>query len=73
MRFQLSRKTAQSVGMHDRVALPPGFGADVLVYDLDELYFDMTRYEVVHDMPDRGTESMGTSRVSRQIVRTLVF
>lgn len=51
MHFQLSYKTAQSVGIRDRGALLPGFAADVLIYDLDELYFDLTRYEVVHDMP----------------------
>ena len=38
--------------IHDRGALLPEFWADVRVYDLDELYFDMDRYQIVHDMPN---------------------
>ena len=51
MHFQMSYKPARSVQIHDRGALLPGYWADVLVYDLDELYFDMSRYQIVHDMP----------------------
>lgn len=49
--FQLSHKTARQIDIHDRGTLLPGYWADVLVYDLDELFFDMTSYEIVHDMP----------------------
>jgi len=52
MHFQLSLKTARSVQIYDRGALLPGFWADVLIYDLGELYFDQRRYEIVHDMPN---------------------
>ena len=52
MHFQLSLKHARSVALKDRGALIPGFKADILVYDLDNLHFDMSQYEVVHDMPD---------------------
>ena len=48
----LSLKPARSVQLRDRGALLPGFNADILVYDLDDLYFDMSRYDIVHDMPD---------------------
>ena len=52
MHFQLSLKHARSVALRDRGALIPGFKADVLIYDLDKLHFDMSKYEVVHDMPE---------------------
>ncbi|MCZ4298201.1 N-acyl-D-amino-acid deacylase family protein [Henriciella marina] len=51
MHFQLSLKHARSVGIKNRGALLSGFKADILIYDLDRLYFDMNKYEVVHDMP----------------------
>ena len=50
--FQMSLKVAQSVELYDRGALLPGFWADMLIYDPNELYFDMDQYEVVHDMPN---------------------
>lgn len=52
MHFQLSLKGARSVQIYDRGALLPGFWADMLIYDLNELYFDRQRYEIVHDMPN---------------------
>ena len=52
MHFQLSLKPARSVQLKDRGALLPGFRADILIYELDDLYFDMNRYDIVHDMPD---------------------
>ena len=52
MHFQLSLKPARSVQLKDRGALLPGFHADLLIYALDDLYFDMSRYDIVHDMPD---------------------
>ena len=51
MHFQLSLKPARSVRLADRGALLPGYWADVLIYDLDALFFDQSRYEIVHDMP----------------------
>ncbi|MEG9863002.1 MAG: amidohydrolase family protein [Parvularculales bacterium] len=52
MHFQLSLKHARSVQIEDRGALLPGFKADILIYNLDNLYFDMEKYEIVHDMPE---------------------
>jgi N-acyl-D-aspartate/D-glutamate deacylase len=52
MHFHLGLKVARSVQIQDRGALLPGFWADVLIYDLDALYFDTRRYEIVHDMPN---------------------
>jgi len=52
MHFQLSLKHARSVGIKNRGALIPGFKADILIYELDKLHFDMSKYEVVHDMPE---------------------
>ncbi len=51
MHFHLALKPARAVQLRDRGALLPGYWADVLVYDIDELYFDTRRYEIVHDMP----------------------
>jgi len=52
MHFQLSLKVARTLQLVDRGAILPGFHADILIYDLDELFIDWTRYEVVHDMPE---------------------
>ncbi len=51
MHFHLALKVARALQIKDRGALLPGFWADLLIYDLDELHFDMQRYEIVHDMP----------------------
>lgn len=51
MHFQLSLKCAKSLKIRNRGALLPGFKADLLIYDLDKLHFDMSQYELVHDMP----------------------
>lgn len=51
MHFQLSLKSAKSLKIKDRGALLPGFKADILIYELDKLHFDMSQYEIVHDMP----------------------
>ncbi len=36
----------------NRGALLPGFKADIIIYDLEELYFDRSRYDIAHDMPN---------------------
>ena len=50
--FHLAFKPARAVQINDRGALLKGFWADILVYDLDELYVDTKRFEIVHDMPN---------------------
>lgn len=57
--FQLSHKTARQIDIHDRGALLPGYWADVLIYDLDELFFDTASYEIVHDMPQGDWRRQG--------------
>ena len=52
MHFHLGLVPARAVRIKDRGALLQGFWADILVYDLDRLYFDTRRYEIVHDMPN---------------------
>ena len=52
MHFQLSLKHARSVLIKDRGALIVGFKADILIYDLEKLFFDTSQYEVIHDMPE---------------------
>ena len=49
--FHLALKVARALQIKDRGALLPGFWADLLIYELDALHFDMQRYEIVHDMP----------------------
>lgn len=67
MHFQLSLKVAQTLQIRDRGALALGFWADVLIYDLDTLHLDMTRFEIVHDMPEgdwrRNAVSGGYERI----------
>ena len=66
--FQLGHKTARSIDIHDRGALLPGYWADVLIYDLDELFFDMTSYEIVHDMPQGDWRRQGRAGGYRYIL-----
>ena len=67
MHFQLSLKTARALNLFDRGALLPGLAADILIYDLDALYYDLERLEVVHDMPGgdwrRRARAGGYSRI----------
>ena len=52
MHFHLGLKIARALQIKDRGALLPGFWADLLIYDPGELYLDLGRYEIVHDMPE---------------------
>jgi len=52
MHYGLSYQPARVLGLRDRGALLEGMAADILVYSLDELFFDRSVYEVVHDMPN---------------------
>ena len=49
--YQLSLKVARFLHMEDRGALLPGFAADLVMYELSDLYIEKDRYDIVHDMP----------------------
>lgn len=51
MHYRLSYQPARAMGIKDRGALLEGMAADILLYDLDELYFDQDRFDIVHDQP----------------------
>lgn len=51
MHYHLSLKVARTIQLADRGAILPGFGADILIYRLGNLYLDTTRHDIVHDMP----------------------
>jgi N-acyl-D-amino-acid deacylase len=51
LHFQLSFKIARTLGILDRGAILPGYWADLIVYDLGELYVDYSKFDIVHDMP----------------------
>jgi N-acyl-D-amino-acid deacylase len=76
MHHQLSFKIARTLNLCDRGALLPGHWADVLIYDLNDLYFDRSRHEIVHDMPGgdwrRLVKSGGYSRILVNGVTTYV-
>ncbi len=51
MHHQLAFKVARALNLADRGAILPGYWADILIYALDDLYFDRSRYMIVNDMP----------------------
>jgi N-acyl-D-amino-acid deacylase len=52
MHYKQSGLPARILGFNKRGTLQEGHAADIYVYDLDELGFDRSRLEVVHDLPD---------------------
>jgi len=68
LHHHLACKPARAVGLVDRGALLPGFAADLLIYDLDALYFDTRRYEIVHDMPQGDWRRKGRAGGYRRIL-----
>lgn len=67
MHYHLSLKVARTIQLFDRGAILPGFAADILIYNLDDLYLDTTRHDIVHDMPlgswRRKPKSGGYNRI----------
>lgn len=67
MHYQLSLKIAKTLGIHDRGAVRPGHWADLLIYDLDELFVDYSAFGTVRDMPTgdwrRETKAGGYAQV----------
>lgn len=51
MHYRLAYQPARVMGLKDRGALLEGMAADILVYRLDELFFDLGRFDVVRDQP----------------------
>lgn len=51
MHYRLAYQPARVMGLHDRGALLEGMAADIIVYDLNELYFSLDRLDVVRDQP----------------------
>jgi N-acyl-D-aspartate/D-glutamate deacylase len=76
MHYQLALKCAQALQIRDRGAILPGFWADLLIYDLDKLFVDRGRMEIVHDMPNgdwrRAVRSGGYARILVNGVTTQV-
>ena len=52
MVHQMTLKPATALGLHGRGAIHPGQAADLLVFALDDLYFDMSQYDHVYDLPN---------------------
>ncbi|MGL3820192.1 hypothetical protein [Sphingopyxis sp. R3-92] len=51
LHYQLSFKIARTLGIPGRGAILPGYWADLIVYDLADLYVDYLKFDIVHDMP----------------------
>ncbi len=51
LHYRLAWQPARVMGLRDRGALLEGMAADIIVYSLDELYFDQTRFDLVYDQP----------------------
>ena len=51
MHYRLAYQPARVMGLKDRGALLEGMAADILVYSPDELFFEQTRFDVIHDQP----------------------
>lgn len=51
LHYQLSFKIARTLGLGNRGAIMPGYWADIVIYDLAELYVDYSSFDIVHDMP----------------------
>lgn len=51
MHYRLAYQPARVMGLHDRGALLEGMAADILVYDLAELFFSQDRFDVIRDQP----------------------
>lgn len=51
LHYRLAYQPARVMGLKDRGALLEGMAADLVVYRLDELYFDQSRFDIVRDQP----------------------
>lgn len=51
MHYRLSYLPARVFGLKDRGAVMEGYYADLVIYDIDDLYYDRSGYEIANDMP----------------------
>ena len=58
MVHQMTLKPANALALGDRGSIEIGKTADVLVFDLASLYFDMSQYEHVYDLPNGDWRKM---------------
>lgn len=58
MVHQMTEKPARALGLTDRGAVSVGMAADLVVFDLDRLFFDMSQYDHVNTMPNGDWRKM---------------
>jgi len=68
MHYRLAYQPARVMGLHDRGALLEGMAADVLVYRLEDLHFDMDRFDVLYDQPGQDFRRKARAGGYRHIV-----
>jgi len=51
MHYRLAYQPARVMGLRDRGALLEGMAADILIYRLDDLFYDLERMDVIYDQP----------------------
>ena len=68
MVFQMTLKPASALGLGDRGSVEVGKAADLLVFDLAELWFDQSQYDHVHTMPNGDWRKMARAGGYSQIV-----
>jgi N-acyl-D-amino-acid deacylase len=52
MHYRMSYLPARALQIRDRGTLRVGCAADILIYDINDLYFDRTGYALKYDLPD---------------------
>lgn len=68
MVFQMTRKPALALGLGDRGSIEVGRVADLVVFDLDALWFDQSQYDHVHTMPNGDWRKMARAGGYAQII-----
>ncbi|HKT73081.1 MAG TPA: hypothetical protein VJQ47_09340 [Steroidobacteraceae bacterium] len=67
LHYQLSFKVARTLRLDNRGAVLPGYWADLIVYNLDDLYVDYSAFGTVNDMPSgdwrRETRAGGYAQI----------
>jgi N-acyl-D-aspartate/D-glutamate deacylase len=58
MVHQMTLKPAAALGLHDRGSIEQGKAADLVIFRLDDLFFDMSQYDHVYTMPNNDWRKM---------------